>query len=229
VLQQESIMRAFPTLGWPISFRRTLSGAAVAGVLAVLFTLSAAPDRAIGQEVRAVATTSTTTRPRAASVRFDDKKYADERQTFFDPDFRRAFPRLGSNFEVLAPPTPDYNCISYSLGIRNRWVNPETGLQSAVLSRMDKMYGAQGYRRLSKLDLSVEPGKQKVAVYMTMNPDGTLGEVTHAAVQQRDGTWTSKLGRGALIRHRTPEALRGAMYGLPVAVYVRSIKNAKPG
>jgi hypothetical protein len=40
-------------------------------------------------------------------------------------------------------------------------------------------------------------------------------------VQEPDGTWMSKLGALALIHHATLEALRGPVYGTPVAVYVR--------
>jgi hypothetical protein len=36
-----------------------------------------------------------------------------------------------------------------------------------------------------------------------------------------DGTWTSKLGKMAVIRHATPDSLDGPDYGQPVAVYVR--------
>ena len=52
-------------------------------------------------------------------------------------------------------------------------------------------------------------------------------EVTHGALQDRDGTWTSKLGQLALIRHRTPAALNGPTYGQPVAVYAR--RSARSG
>jgi hypothetical protein len=43
-----------------------------------------------------------------------------------------------------------------------------------------------------------------------------------APVQERDRTWTSKLGQLALIRHATADALSGPTYGQPVAVYVRA-------
>ena len=85
------------------------------------------------------------------------------------------------------------------------------------------MYRAKGYGRVKGLDLSVTTGVQKVVVYATMT-NGRIASVTHAAVQERTGTWTSKLGKLALIRHRTPEALNGPVYGQPVAVYIRAAR-----
>ena len=145
-----------------------------------------------------------------------------------DPSLQQAFPRLRDNFEVIADATPTYNCIAWSLGVTDRWVNPETGPAYAPLGRMDRMYGEKGYYREQDLNWRLEPGYEKVVVYATVNLDATIHEVTHAAHQERDGTFTSKLGQLPVIRHATPEDLRGLTYGLPVAVYVRPIGgNAK--
>ena len=153
---------------------------------------------------------------------FDQTRFPDDRQVLEgSEELRRSFPRLGNDFEVLAPAAKKYNCISHSLGLSDRWVNPETGPADDPFGPMDRLYSALGYKRLPTLDLSVEKGKQKVVLYATVHPDASLHQVTHAAVQVPDGTWTSKLGQLPLIRHRTPYALRGPSYGLPVAVYVR--------
>jgi type VI secretion system secreted protein VgrG len=146
-----------------------------------------------------------------------------------DPSLQQAFPRLRDNLiEVIADANPGYNCISWSLGVTDHWVNPETGPSYAPLSRMDRMYAEQGYYREHDLNWRLEPGYEKVVVYGTLNLDATIHEVTHAAHQERDGTFTSKLGQLPVIRHATPEDLRGPSYGLPVAVYVRPIDgNAK--
>jgi len=64
-------------------------------------------------------------------------------------------------------------------------------------------------------------------VYALRRRDGSIKEVTHAALQLRDGTWTSKLGKLALIRHRTPQDLDGPSYGVPIAVYVRAKKPSR--
>jgi hypothetical protein len=149
---------------------------------------------------------------------FDRSKFTRDRSSI---DRGPSFPFLNGDYEVLqAGGNKIYNCIAHSLGIHNRWVNPETGPASNPLSRMDQMYRAKGYSRVKGLNFNVEPGKEKVVVYATVN-DGRIKEVTHAAVQEKTGTWTSKLGQLALIRHRTPEALNGPTYGQPVAIYVR--------
>jgi hypothetical protein len=122
---------------------------------------------------------------------------------------------------VLGPSTRQYNCIAHSLGVKH-WVNPMTGDAENPLEPMDKLYGEIGYVRESSMNLAVEPGKEKVVLYASVNPDATIRSVTHAAHQEADGTWTSKLGAMALIRHTTPEALRGPTYGMPIAVYVRT-------
>jgi len=159
----------------------------------------------------------------ASSVRADDARRNEEvkQNLAHDPGIQHGFPRLGDNFEVIGDATDRYNCISWSLGITDHWVNPETGPAYAPLSGTDRLYAKQGYYREHDLNWRAEPGLEKVVVYASLNPDGTIHEVTHAAHEEPDGTFTSKLGRCPLIRHATPEALRGPSYGVPVAVYVR--------
>lgn len=152
-------------------------------------------------------------------VPMDKTAYADERKLFESPGWKSTFPNLGSDFEVLGPSTPNYNCIAHTLGDHAQWVNPETGPKNDPLSKMDAKYAALGYKRSSNTNTAVEPGKEKIVVYATKNSDGSIKEVTHGAVQQPDGTYTSKLGQGPLIRHPTPEALNGPVYGEPVGVY----------
>lgn len=153
----------------------------------------------------------------------------------------RAFPRLGSNFEVIGAATGRgpadggdgrgvYNCIAWTLGVTTQWVwssewqgTGENGLRS-----MDRLYGQLGYTRLSTADYSLQSGLQKVAVYATLRAGtygGEINSMTHGALQEADGTWTSKLGGQALIRHATPNCVNGSSskvdYGVPVAVYAR--------
>lgn len=137
-------------------------------------------------------------------------------------DIQQSFPRLQLKYvEVLGPSTREFNCIGYSMGL-NRWVNPLTGDEGNPLDPMDRLYGQLGYVRESSMNLAVEPGKQKVVLYASLNADATIHRVTHAARQEADGTWTSKLGGMALIRHVTPDSLRGPTYGTPIAIYVRT-------
>jgi hypothetical protein len=149
--------------------------------------------------------------------RFDDRRYPAARQ-----QVARAagFPRLG-DFEVLDPTVGKrYNCIAHSLGIHSRWVNPKTGPAERPLEYMDLLYRKKGYRRATGLDYRLVRGLKKVVVYGHVS-GRRIRLVTHAAIQEADGTWTSKLGQLPLIRHRRPQDLSGPSYGRPVAVYLK--------
>lgn len=124
------------------------------------------------------------------------------------------FPNLMSNFEVLAGPTQDYNCIAYSLGVYNKWINPCNTIQ-----QQDALNAKYSFRRLSTMDTSVQAGVKKIVLYGMMQ-NGKL-VLTHQARQEADGSWTSKLGANCLIRCLTLEALNGPLYGTPIAVYAR--------
>ncbi|MCP4349982.1 MAG: hypothetical protein GY795_31260 [Desulfobacterales bacterium] len=148
----------------------------------------------------------------------DKSKYPDQIKKY-KSILDNAFPKINDEYEVLSPETGDYNCIAHTLGKKNEWVNPKTGSKADPLSEMDKIYAEQGYKRSSSMDFSHKTGKQKVTVYAIKNPDGSIKNITHGAIQDNYGTWESKLGGGPLIRHKTPNALNGPVYGEPVAVY----------
>jgi type VI secretion system secreted protein VgrG len=143
-------------------------------------------------------------------------KYPEQRIKY---DYKKFFPNLGDEYEVLAPNTGDYNCIAHTLGKNNVWVNPITGTKSVPFAEMDKIYTTIGYKRLSLMDFSYKLGIPKIVVYAIKNPDGSIKEITHGAIQDNCGTWESKLGPWPLIRHLTPDALNSSLYGKPVAVY----------
>jgi hypothetical protein len=152
---------------------------------------------------------------------FDTSKHLDARRAVLRTV--ADFPVLGGNFEVLDPYTgTGYNCISHSLGIYDRWVNPLTGPATQPLVHMDRMYREKGYRRVNGLDFATHSGVRKIVVYAKVE-GGKIKDVTHAAVQEADGKWSSKLGQLPLIRHLDPQALNGPCYGVPVAVYEKRV------
>lgn len=153
----------------------------------------------------------------ATSSGFRRDRFPSEREKITARDY----PFLGSDYEVLAPSTRMYNCIAHALGIHNRWINPQTGPARARLAWADRTFGKVGYTRLPTLDASPAPRFQKVALYGYTNRDGSIREVRHAALQRADGTWTSKLGGDALIRHRDHLGVAGPSYGHLIAVYAR--------
>lgn len=161
----------------------------------------------------------------ASRVSLDKTKYPAERATLLSSSLQRSFPKLGSNFEVTAPSTPGmynkpgvYNCIGWSLGLKEyKWPKDKFGrdIQSAKVADFDKLNAQYGYRRMTTMDLSLQRGVEKIVLY------AKNGSATHQARQLSDGTWTSKLGRGAQIRHLTAAAVGGGDYGNPIAVYFR--------
>lgn len=146
-------------------------------------------------------------------------KYPFDYDLMAKPDWRKGFPRL-TRFEVLAPATPKgkakrvYNCIAHSMRVYDRWVWP-----GSRVSDFDREYATVGLRRVKGLDFSFNPKYEKVVLYAHVK--GGKIECTHGSRQLADGTWTSKLGQGPLIRHATPDSVSGPSYGRPIAVYIR--------
>ena len=152
---------------------------------------------------------------------FDKTRFASARAVVKDP---KSFPNLGEDFEVVDPIRGmKYNCIAHSLGIHSHWVNPKTGPAERPYLHMDSMYTAKGYTRVNGLDFKLNTRMKKVALYAKVS-NGKVTEVTHAALQETDGSWSSKLGQLPLIRHTNPQALNGPTYGQPVAVYVKHVR-----
>jgi hypothetical protein len=164
--------------------------------------------RALGQSV-----------PRKPGPKAD--RYLVDYRTMQSPSWKANFPNLG-RYEVLSPATPKnkkkilYNCIAHTLRIYNQWVWPGSNV-----SDFDRLYGEYGYKRIRTLDYRFNPKVDKIVLYAKKTKNGKL-ECTHGARQLADGTWTSKLGQGPLIRHATPASVGGPSYGKPIFVYVRS-------
>jgi type VI secretion system secreted protein VgrG len=154
-------------------------------------------------------------------------KYAREYAEMNKPSWKKSFPRLG-NFVVLAPSTPGegkkgaYNCIAHTLKIYNKWVWP-----GKTVADFDRLYSSHGYRRVKLKDYRFNPRMEKIVLYGKRGANGL--ECTHASRQLTDGTWTSKLGQGPLIRHDTPDSVDGPSYGHPLAVYVRARRVPQSG
>jgi hypothetical protein len=140
------------------------------------------------------------------------------------PTWKKDFPNLG-RYEVLAPSTgrePSkgaYNCIAHTLRIYTRWVWPGERVED-----FDKLYSEQGYKRIRTMDYRFNPRLDKIVLYAKKGKNGQI-VCTHGSRQLADGTWTSKLGSGPLVRHATPEAVGGPSYGRPIAVYIRARKT----
>jgi hypothetical protein len=155
------------------------------------------------------------------------ERYAADYREINDPkkNWKKAFPNLGS-YEILAASTLKsksklpYNCIAHTLRIYDRWVWPADPGKDAYVSDFDRLYGSHGYKRMAKMDYRFNSKLDKIVLYGKKKDGKTV--CTHGSRQLADGTWTSKLGQGALIRHKTPGAVSGPDYGKPIAVYVKA-------
>ncbi|WP_426733087.1 DUF6209 family protein [Myxococcus faecalis] len=130
----------------------------------------------------------------------------------------KSFPHLTADtFVGIGPSSQRYNCIAWTLGNRNEWVWPGTRVED-----FDQLYAQQGYQPLDTLDLSHDPTLEKVVIYgrKPVTGNGPL-EVTHGALMDEQGRFTSKIGTQPLIRHNSADDLTGPSYGAPVRVYVR--------
>jgi hypothetical protein len=151
-------------------------------------------------------------------------RYVADYRTMESAGWKKDFPNLG-RYEVLATSTPKgkkkviYNCIAHTVRIYDKWVWP-----GANVSDFDKLYGSIGYKRIQKLDYRFNTKLDKIVLYAKRGKNGNI-ECTHGARQLADGTWTSKLGQGPLIRHATPASVSGPSYGKPIAVYVKARKT----
>lgn len=133
-----------------------------------------------------------------------------------------AFPNLASEgFEIVDQPSERYNCIAYAAGDTSEWwwpdgVNywPPWATPTDRIESLQEAFAGQGYERCD--DSNVEAGYHKVALYESH------GEMRHAAAQMPTGRWRSKMGRGPVIEHLSPNSLSGGHYGNPT-VFVRRV------
>ncbi|WIG95227.1 DUF6209 family protein [Myxococcus sp. SDU36] len=130
----------------------------------------------------------------------------------------KSFPNLTEEkFVGIGPSTQRYNCIAWTVGVRDEWVWPGTKVED-----FDKLYADKGFKPLDTVDLSHDPDLEKVVIYGLKPRSGTGPlEVTHGALMDDQGRFTSKIGTQPLIRHNSADDLSGPSYGEPVRVYVR--------
>lgn len=144
------------------------------------------------------------------------------------------FSRLRNNptYEPKSPVDQDYNCIAFAADDTERWWwppgpfgggsywPPEAPTELTVESFI-AVFRTLGYELCS--DGTPEEGYEKVAIYEKR------GEPTHAARQEPDGRWLSKLGQGYDIVHQALEDIGGENGYGDVAVFLRRIRPAPPG
>ncbi len=131
---------------------------------------------------------------------------------------KEVFPSLNVNtLDVTDEATPVYNCIAFSMGLMNTWIEPEMSLD---MFRWQYLYAPELYGASSSfVPLGPLTGS---------SVDGwglSTYEMAHASAWQ-DGDWQSKLGGYLRITHER-EGLEGEVYGrIWVSFDSRSYKTA---
>ncbi len=147
----------------------------------------------------------------------------------------RDFPNLTkNNVWVTAPSTPRgntpfYNCIAWSLGLDDRWINP-----NSPLSAFKTQYETWGQKPESALFPSAD-----IDAWGTSTYNATHGSKTYAGqyLGISSGLWESKLGQSLRITHGR-RGLNSTVYGRILASFtpgfaflseeVRTLSHVKP-
>ncbi|NEP78511.1 MAG: hypothetical protein F6K17_14225 [Okeania sp. SIO3C4] len=144
---------------------------------------------------------------------------------------RETFPGLSSdNYQLTSEPTTKYNGLAWAIGEqeKDRWWSPDPFgsyywphpvLREETLEAYTEVFQLYGYSRCPGNDEGFESGFEKVAIYCTE------GKVLHTARQLSDGKWTSKLGKGQDISHKTLASLEGKSFGTVYRVLRRPKKS----
>jgi hypothetical protein len=132
-----------------------------------------------------------------------------------------------NEYVVTSPKDASYNCIAFAAGdTARKWdpgMLPEPGYYWPLaalrennddIDALKRVFTIIGYEECDNGEL--EPGYQKVALY-ALHKDDWL----HAAIQAPNGEWSSKLGSGYDIRHKTPHCIEGSLYGNVVSFMKR--------
>lgn len=144
-----------------------------------------------------------------------------------------AFPglRYDSDFCITSPSDPDYNCIAWAFGRNDCWMWPEDDVDGINVWPVDSAGQTNIETFIEAFELigfteccedNMEEGFQKVALYCY--PDSR--ECTHAALQLKNGLWTSKLGCSNDIQHSSPYSIQGRLYGNVACLLRRSITSS---
>ena len=118
--------------------------------------------------------------------------------------FKGYFPSLDVNRAVVTGEmSPVYNCISWTVGVANRWIWPGN-----TLAQFDTFYRGFGLQR---------SGNGEVAAW-----GHSISNMTHGCISGlgHGPRWESKCGGDLRIQHALGE-LSGASYGRVVAFYTR--------
>lgn len=116
-------------------------------------------------------------------------------------------------FKITSPNTWEYNCIAWSLEVKDLWYWPGPHPKQYWPNDIPREVTVEAFVELYRKhdfeicdDGSFDKGFLKIALFVKD------GAPTHAARQLGNDSWTSKLGPNIDVRH-TIEAMEGGKYG----------------
>lgn len=139
--------------------------------------------------------------------------------------WEKYFPNLG-NWVCKSKPTRTYNCLAFAVGDESRrwepygfyW--PDGAKRGYTYDCLVEAYKMEGFEPCA--DGNLVDGREKIAIYIN-----DQGGFRHAARQEPDGRWKSKLGDEEDIEHEAPESLSSDVYGQP-RIFMERVRKLKP-
>ena len=129
--------------------------------------------------------------------------------------YRNEFPDL--TVEVVERFTNSFNCIAWTIGVRDRWVWNEIDTNGDGLSSFSEFVSFYGRHGL--LPTTVE-SEADVAIF-GFESFGQL-DVKHGAVREKGSNyWLSKMGQGGIIRHEGLNVFDTSPYGKLLLMFKR--------
>lgn len=131
--------------------------------------------------------------------------------------YRNKFPDL--RIEVVERFTNAFNCIAWTIGVRDRWVWNEIDMDNNGESSYSEFIAFYGRHGLVPTPYEAEA---EVAIFGFRSITGKIS-VKHGAVREKGSDfWLSKMGQGGIIRHEGLDVFENSPYG-PLLLMFRRV------
>lgn len=174
-------------------------------------------DRALSDASRAIALHTWSKSSRSDHIDWSDELrsvIADHEDEFTSLEWERV--------TVIGPPSHNYNCIAWSLGLTSYWIWPSDSLHI-----YEMLFESLGFSEVEVDDakaFALERGFEKIVLYVEHHEEyAPVVQVRHAAVLGQDGRWTTKMGSNALLVIESPQVLEGSYFGKIERIYKRPV------
>ena len=130
--------------------------------------------------------------------------------------YRNRFPSL--NVEVVERFTNAFNCIAWTIGVRDRWVWNEVDMNEDGEASYGEFIGF--YRKHGLVPTPYE-AEAEVAIFGFSSTTGKIS-IKHGARREKSSNfWLSKMGQGGIIRHAGLDVFGDSPYGELILMFRR--------